>query len=83
MTHMCITEYDEDKAFAALKAEAREEGIEEGRAEARAEARAEVVTLFADLVRERILTLADAAKRIGMSVSEFESATGLKVADYN
>lgn len=80
VTEMCITEYNEEKALAAAKAESKAEGRAEGRAEGETKGKIEA---FAEMVRDHILTFADAAKRVGMSVPDFETATGLKAADYN
>ena len=37
-----------------------------------------VLQTLADLVKDGILSLADAAKRANMSISEFQAKTGLK-----
>ena len=58
VTHMYITEYDHDRALAEWK----EEGREEGRIET-----------FVELVKDGLLTLAQAAARVGLSVPEFEA----------
>ena len=63
---MCITEYDEERTFAEWKEDCIE--IEKG-----------ILSTLADLVKDNILTMSDAAKRAGMTVAEFESKTGLKV----
>ena len=81
--YMCITEYDEERTLAETKAEGRAEGIAEGRAEGEAKGRAEgiaegILNTLAGLVKDSILTLADAAKRAGMTTAEFEAKTGLK-----
>lgn len=69
--HMCITEYDESRAFA----EQREEGRAEGKAEGRAEG---ILELLSTLVKDGILTLVEAAKRADMTVTEFEAKADLK-----
>lgn len=65
--YMCITEYDESRAFA----EQREEGRAEGRAEG-------ILNILSSLVKKGILTLADAAKMADMTITEFEAKAGLK-----
>ena len=63
---MYITEYDEARTLA----ETREESYEEGKSDG-------IIQTLISLVKDGILTLAEAAKRAGMSVSEFESKAGL------
>ena len=63
---MCIFEYDEEKAFAAQRAE----GIEEGRAEG-------ALDILINLVKDGVLTVSDAAQRVGMNIREFRQKTGL------
>ena len=63
---MCITEYNEAKTFAALRKEERAEGIEIG-----------TLQTLTGLIKDGILSISDAAKRAGMTVSEFESKAGL------
>ena len=67
VTSMCVTEYNEEKNIAAVRREEREEGRIEG-----------TLQTLAELIKDGILTLSDAAKRAGMSIAEFESKTGLK-----
>ena len=55
------------EAIEGIRNDAREEGREEG-----------ILKTLVDLVKDGILTLADAAKRANMSVSEFEVKSGLK-----
>ena len=64
---MHITEYNEEEVMDIRF----EEGIEIGEAKG-------VLKTLVDLVKEGILTLADAAKRANMTVAEFEDKTGLK-----
>jgi len=74
VTRMCITEYDEERTYAEM----REEAIEEGRAQGRAEGRAEgMFDTLAGLVKDGILTLSEAAKRINMPLSEFQIKAGM------
>ena len=63
---MCITEYDEERAFSEQKEEGIEIGLERG-----------ILKTLAELVRDGILTITDAAKRAGITVSEFEAKTGM------
>ena len=58
---MLLTEYDEAKAMELF----REEGLREGRREG-------VVTAMLSLVKDGLLPVADAARRAGMTVAEFE-----------
>lgn len=66
-----ITEYDEERTFAEQKAEGRVEG----RAEGKVEGFLEAMTI---LVKDGMLTLAQAAAKSNMTVPEFEAKTGLK-----
>ena len=68
---MCITEYNEEKIFA----QQREEGRAEGKAEGRQEGALEMLI---GLVKDGMLSLNDAAKRVNMTVDEFKNKTGLK-----
>lgn len=68
---MCITEYNEEKVFA----QQREEGRAEGKAEGRQEGALEMLI---GLVKDGMLSLNDAAKRVNMTVDEFKNKTGLK-----
>jgi predicted transposase YdaD len=55
------------------------EGRAEGRIEGRAEGRSEgILETLASLVKDGLISLAEAAKRSNMTVSEFEDKTGLK-----
>ena len=56
------------KALRIEHQEAREEGRQEGRQEGR-------LQTLSDLVKEGILTLAEAAKRAGLPVSDFKTRT--------
>ena len=60
-----ITEYDEERAFAEQREDAREEGRAEGRAEGG------LLMLFG-LVKDGLLTLAQAAERAHMPEAEFK-----------
>ncbi|MCM1524855.1 MAG: hypothetical protein NC120_10405 [Ruminococcus sp.] len=55
------------EAIEGIRNDARAEGIEEG-----------VLKTLINLVKDGILTIADAAKRANMTVNEFENKTGLK-----
>ncbi len=73
---MFLTEYNEQKTMAAFRDEGYKEGRVEGRAEGREEGRAEgraegkLETLLG-LVKDGILTLTDATKRVNMTEEEF------------
>ena len=60
----------------AHEIEIREEGREEGRAEGREEG---FLNAMAGMVRDRILTVAEAAKRANLTPEEFAEKTGLAV----
>lgn len=64
---MCITEYNQEEVMDIRYEEGKEEGREEG-----------ILEMLIGLVKDSILTIADAAKRANMTVSEFEAKTGLK-----
>ena len=70
---MFITEYDEERAFAEQREDAREEGRAEGIAEGMEKGRMEgtLLTLFG-LVKDGLLTLAQAAERAHMPEAEFK-----------
>ena len=74
VANIMFTLADLEKATAFEKQEIREEARAEGLAEGRAEGRAEGIRAFAALVKDGILSLTEAAKRMGMSESEFEKA---------
>ena len=76
---MCITEYNEEKVFAQQREEGRAEGRAEGHAEGKAEGRQEgALEMLIGLVKDGMLSLNDAAKRVNMTVDEFKNKTGLK-----
>lgn len=64
---MCITEYNEEKVFAQQRDEGRAEGRTEG-----------AIEMLIELVKDGLLSLSDAAKRMNMTTEEFERQTGLK-----
>ena len=64
--NMCITEYDEERTLAELREEYKEEYKEEGRAEGK-------LDTLAELVKDGLLTPAQAAERVHMSVPEFQA----------
>ncbi len=66
---MCIFEYDEEKAFAAQRAEGIEEGRAEGRAEGKEENKIEFMKVLS-LIKKGTLTIHDAAIRLGVSETE-------------
>ena len=54
-------------------------GLEEGKIRGKEEGRKEgIISTLAGLVKDGILSLADAAQRAGMTVSEFEIKAGLR-----
>ncbi len=59
---MCITEYDEARTFAEQREEGRTEGV------------LETAIAFA---KSGLVTVAQAAEQVGMTVAEFEKKTGL------
>ena len=70
---MFITEYDEERAFAEQREDARAEGFAEGFAEGLAEGLAEsgLLMLFG-LVKDGLLTLSQAAEEAHMPEAEFK-----------
>ena len=68
---MCITEYDEQAFVNGIREEGRQEGRKEGRQEGREEGRA--LTLYS-LVNSGNLKPDIAAKELGISIREFETA---------
>ena len=56
--------------------QAREAGLAEGRAEGRAEG---ALSAFADLVRDGVISMDDAARRANMSLADFSAQTGLPI----
>ena len=62
VTHMYITEYDQDRALAEWKEEGREEGREEGG-----------LKMLAGLVKKGILTLSQAVEQAQMTEPEFKA----------
>ena len=69
---MCITEYDEERTLSEQREDGRAEGKEEG-----------ILSTLVSLVKDGILSFVDAAKRAGMSVSEFEAKTGLTAQQFS
>ena len=68
---MCLTEYEEERVLAGKFAEGVEKGIGIGVEKGRLNA-------FVELVKDGVLSVMEAAQRAGMTVSEFETAVGLK-----
>ena len=68
---MCLTEYGFDRALADQRRDGKEEGRKEGREEGRLET-------FVELVKDGLLSVKEAARRLNMTVPEFEKAAGLK-----
>ena len=66
--------HDEASYMETARLEGRAEGLEEGMVKGRAEGR---INAFVELVKKGLLTLAQAAAELGMSVPEFESQAGL------
>ena len=64
---MCITEYDEEKALRGRYEEGIEKGIEKGR-----------IKTLAELVKDGILTIVQAAARAQMTEEEFIEKAGLR-----
>ena len=64
---MCITEYNEEKVFAQQRDEGKAEGKVEGALE-----------MLIGLVKDGLVSLSDAAKRMNMTIEEFEKKAGLK-----
>ena len=86
VTRMCITEYDEERTYAEMREEAIEEGMaqgmaqgmEKGMAQGVEKGRAEgMLDILVGLVKDGIITLSEAAKRINMPLSEFQAKAGM------
>ena len=76
---MCITEYNEEQTLNKIRKESKEEGFAEGRAEGKTEGmEIGALNTLVGLIKDGILSLTDAAKRANMTISEFETKTGLK-----
>ena len=73
---MCLFEYDEKKAMAAERQEGREEGRQEGRQEGREEGREEekenTVKMMLNMVKDNILSIEEAAKRLDIDVQDLK-----------
>ena len=71
-------EYDE-AIKRRFRAEGRAEGEKKGRAEGKIEGKIEgALEMLVNLVKDNLLTIADAAKKANMTIPEFEEKTGLK-----
>ena len=69
---MSIFEYDEERELKLLQESYYEEGRNDGRKEGRKEGRNDgSISTLTELVRERILSVQDAAGRAGMSEEAF------------
>lgn len=68
---MSIFEYDEERTLAEFREDGREEGLEGG---------IEIggLRMLFGLVKDGILTVEQAAKRVDMTIDEFKTETGLK-----
>ena len=72
---MLLTEYNEAETMELFREEGREEGLEEGRKEGIKEGRKEgILEILFTMVKDKILTISDAAQRAGMTADEFEKA---------
>ena len=69
---MLLTEYNEAETMRMFKEEGREEGLEEGLVKG-------ALRTLAGLVKDGILSLSDAAKRVGMSEKDFQKEAGLSI----
>ena len=71
--------FDEEYLRSQYNIAERRKNLAEGRAEGRAEGKAEgILSTLAGLVQDGILTVAQAAERANVSVSEFETLAGLR-----
>ena len=64
---MCVTEYDEERTLRGRYEEGVEKGIEKGR-----------IKTLAELVKDGILTIVQAATRAQMTEEEFIEKAGLR-----
>ncbi len=72
---MLLTEYNEAETMELFREEGREEGLKEGRKEGIKEGRKEgILEILFTMVKDKILTISDAAQRAGMTADEFEKA---------
>ena len=67
--------YDEEYLRSQYNIAERRKNLAEGRAEGKAEG---ILSTLAGLVQDGILTVAQAAERANVSVSEFETLAGLR-----
>ena len=76
--YTCITEYNEAETFTLYGTQKETKGRAEGEAIGEARGRAEEkINTLSELVKNSLLSLEDAAKTAGMSVSEFSEKAGL------
>ena len=76
---MLLTEYNEMETMELFKEEGRQEGIQKGLQKGRKEGRKEgIMDTLVSLVKDKILSVTDAASRAGMTPDEFEQAAGMK-----
>ena len=64
---MLLTEYNEAETMELFREEGREEGLKEGRKEG-------ILEILFTMVKDKILTISDAAQRAGMTADQFEKA---------
>ena len=67
---MCLFEYDQEQAMKSEREEGRIEGRAEGREEGREEERENTIKMMLNMVKDKILTIEEVAKRLGMDVEE-------------
>jgi len=78
VTRMCITEYDEERTYAEMREEAIEEGLAQGMAQGMEKGTEKgAVDMLVKLVTKGILTVAQAANELGITVSEFQAKAGM------
>ena len=76
--YTCITEYNEAETFTLYGTQKETKGRAEGEAIGEARGRAEEkINTLSELVKNGLLSVEDAAKTAGMSVSEFSEKAGL------
>ncbi len=81
--NMFLTEYDEARTNAEMRADGYEDGFEHGREEGREEGRVEgreegAFSTLINLINKGRISLNEAAEEAGVTVEEFKSKTGLK-----
>ena len=73
---MCISEYNEKVFVSGIREEGREEGLKEGIVKGK-------MTILIGLVKDGLITIADAAERANLTVTEFKKQMKVCVDEKN